>query len=263
MTPPLTEGRAVASLGLGLLSLLLVGPLAGLPAIVLGAIARREIERSNGHLAGRGLAAGGIVTGLFGTGLGVVAALWLVGAAFTADVSEATEAEMPLSLGAAPPSDSTDDLARKGGTQSYGSLEVVDLDVARPLRPQLTEIVDRAHGRAVLLQTFQRSSATCDALAAALPGARMQGALANVTIVRVDVEEYSRDLVAMSIETRSAPSFYRLDSHADPTDSLSAADWDRPEAMAPVLGWFAQRPALRSSPAAPSRPRKRGRRSHP
>src|SRR5438128_1585013 len=70
--PPLprTEGKAVASIILGILSLAFVGAFAGLPAIVLGAMARKDIERSNGGLSGRRLAAGGIVSGLFGTGLG-------------------------------------------------------------------------------------------------------------------------------------------------------------------------------------------------
>src|SRR5688572_5345766 len=73
--PPLrrrTEGKAVASFLLGLMSFACFGALTGLPAIILGAMARRDIDRSNGTLDGRGLAAGGIVAGLFGTGLGFV-----------------------------------------------------------------------------------------------------------------------------------------------------------------------------------------------
>ena len=75
----------------------------------------------------------------------------------------------------------------------------------------------------------------------------MQRALANVTLVRVDVEEYERDLRSMSVETRSAPWFYRLDGKGDPTDAISAAAWDAhsPENMAPVLGRFVHKPARR------------------
>ena len=75
-----TESKAVLSLVLGLLSMGCIGPIAGVPAIILGSIARRDIDRSNGQLGGRAVAAGGIVSGLFGTGLGVVLVhicLWL------------------------------------------------------------------------------------------------------------------------------------------------------------------------------------------
>ncbi|MCW5832702.1 MAG: DUF4190 domain-containing protein [Labilithrix sp.] len=75
------------SLVLGLVSLGCVGPLAGLPAIVLGSLARRDIDRSRGTLTGRAVAAGGIVSGLFGTGL---ASSWrfIMGAAFAPETDE-------------------------------------------------------------------------------------------------------------------------------------------------------------------------------
>src|SRR5437868_900949 len=53
--PAAMESKAVASLVLGILSLACVGIFTGLPAIILGAIARRDIERSNGNLVGRKL----------------------------------------------------------------------------------------------------------------------------------------------------------------------------------------------------------------
>jgi hypothetical protein len=65
--------------------------------------------------------------------------------------------------------------------------------------------------------------------------------LPNVTIVRVDIEEYQRDLGAMKVETRTAPWFYRLDAKGDPTDALSAENWETPENMAPLLGRFVRR----------------------
>jgi hypothetical protein len=136
------------------------------------------------------------------------------------------------------------------GTRLYGSLEVVDLDRSRPLRTQLGEIVHRSRGRTVLLQTYVRSSAACAAIAASLPDARMQHALANVTIVLVDAEDYDHELDVLRVETRTAPWFYRLDAKAGPTDAMSADGWDDyvPEAMAPVLARFAHR-----VPARPAR----------
>lgn len=245
------------SLVLGLLSMGCAGPVAGVPAIILGSIARRDIDRSNGHLGGRAIAAGGIVSGLFGTGLGVVLVLWFVGAAITPETPASTAAitqPTPVPTLAAAPDEPPPMLVAPppvpSGTRSYGSLEVVDLDESRPLRAQLAEIVKRSRGRTVVLQTYVRWSPACTAVAAALPDRRMQGALANVTLVRVDIDEYDSELHKMKIETTTAPWFYKLDAKGNPTDAISADAWDAnvPENMAPVLGKFVR----------PSTPKRRG-----
>jgi prepilin-type processing-associated H-X9-DG protein len=57
-----TSGKATASLVLGVLSFCL-WILAGIPAIVLGILGLRDIERSRGALKGRGIATAGIVMG--------------------------------------------------------------------------------------------------------------------------------------------------------------------------------------------------------
>ncbi len=54
---------AVASLVLGVISLSVIPLLPALPAIVCGHLARRRIRRSEGTLAGDGLALGGLITG--------------------------------------------------------------------------------------------------------------------------------------------------------------------------------------------------------
>ena len=235
---------------LGLLSMGCIGPIAGVPAIVLGSIARRDIDRSNGHLRGRAIAAGGIVSGLFGTGLGVVLVLWFIGAALVPEPPESRATirrPAPVAASAAPPDQappaSVSPPPVPSGTHAYGSLEVVDLDRSRPLRAQLGEIVRRSRGRTVLVQTYVNGSPACAAIAAALPDKRMQGALANVTLVRVDVEEYENELRKMKVETRTAPWFYKLDARGNPTDAISAEAWEAnvPENMAPVLGKFVHR----------------------
>lgn len=219
------EGKAVASLVLGLSSLTCLGFVTGLPAIILGAMARRDIDRSQGMLGGSGLAAGGIVSGLFGTGLGLVALLFVLGGAVEVAQHPAKD-EAPIAA----------------GTRSYGALDVVDLEEGRPLRTQLGEVVRdaRAKGRTVVLQTQARTSPRCAEIAAALPDLRMQRALANVTLVRVDVDRFAPELRAMRVETKSAPWFYKLDASALPTDAISADDLDTtvPEKMAHVLGRF-------------------------
>ena len=74
-SPP-NSGGATTSLVLGIASLVLCGLFTGIPAIILGVRARREIRESNGRIGGDGLALGGIITGVVGT------LLWLAVYAF-------------------------------------------------------------------------------------------------------------------------------------------------------------------------------------
>ena len=56
-----TDGKAIASLVLGLLGVIIC--IAGIPAIILGHIARSNIRKSNGQLKGEGMATAGMVLG--------------------------------------------------------------------------------------------------------------------------------------------------------------------------------------------------------
>lgn len=226
LPPPKNDGKAVASLVLGVASVtLLLGAIAGIPAIVLGSIARRDIDRSGGRLAGSALAAVGIMSGLFGTGLGLVVAAFLVSGAVEL-VKDEQAAAIPIQVTA--------------GTRSYGSLEVVDLDDREPLHDQLAAITERARGRIIVLQTFARTSPECARIASSLSDRRMQRALANVTLVRVDVERFGPELREMRVETDSHPWFYKLDVDGEPLFGISRASWEEsvPEKMAPVLARF-------------------------
>jgi type II secretory pathway pseudopilin PulG len=72
-TPPLTSGEpkklglAIWSLVLGILAVVLsvvcIGPLFAIPAVICGHMAYGRIRRSGGALAGEGLALGGLITG--------------------------------------------------------------------------------------------------------------------------------------------------------------------------------------------------------
>ena len=226
------DARAVLALVLGLLSMTCMGLFAGIPAIVIGAMSRKEIDRSQGALTGRGMAAGGIVTGLFGTGLSLVALVAVLAGQLEAAHPPEPRTESPLRVPVA------------AGTRSYGSLDVVDLESSGVLKAQLAEIAKTASskGRTVILQTYIRSSPECAQVAAALPDPRMQRALANVTLVRVDVDTFEDELKTMRVDTESVPWFYKLDASARPTDAISADEWDAnvPENMAPVLANFSR-----------------------
>lgn len=61
--PPTTDGKATASLVLGILSVTCFSILAGIPAIILGHSARSNIRKSGGRLTGDGMALGGLLMG--------------------------------------------------------------------------------------------------------------------------------------------------------------------------------------------------------
>jgi hypothetical protein len=58
-----TDGKATASMVLGILSVVCVGIIAGIPAIILGHMARKNIRSSMGRLKGDGMALAGITMG--------------------------------------------------------------------------------------------------------------------------------------------------------------------------------------------------------
>jgi prepilin-type processing-associated H-X9-DG protein len=76
-TPTRTSGKAVAAFVLGLLSVAALF-FTGLPALVIGWLALRQINGSEGRLRGRRLAVAGLVLGGAGTLLGIVGAVALV-----------------------------------------------------------------------------------------------------------------------------------------------------------------------------------------
>jgi hypothetical protein len=64
-TPPVTktDGKAVASLIFGILSVTILWIVAGIPAIIFGHVSRAAIRRSAGELKGSGMALAGLIMG--------------------------------------------------------------------------------------------------------------------------------------------------------------------------------------------------------
>jgi hypothetical protein len=77
--PPQTSGKATTSLVLGVISMVCFGFLTGIPAIIVGIRARKDIRLSHGRTTGDGLALGGIITGIIGTLLGVALVALFIG----------------------------------------------------------------------------------------------------------------------------------------------------------------------------------------
>jgi hypothetical protein len=230
---PRAEGKAIASLVLGVMSLPpWPGAVAGILAMVLGTSAKKDIRRSQGTLSGSRLATCGIVTGFFGTFISVALLGALAAGALDSGWPMKTTMMAPWRESAAK------------STRLYETLEVIDLDDRQPLSVALASMTKNAHlrGRIVILQTYVRTSRECADVASALADPRMQKALTNVTLVRVDVDAFEVDLNAMRIDTDTVPWFYKLDAAARPSDAISADEWDDNTAtnMAPVLGAFAR-----------------------
>jgi hypothetical protein len=61
--PQQTDGKAIGSLILGILSLFLLSILAGIPAVILGHLSRKSIRESMGRLKGEGMALAGLIMG--------------------------------------------------------------------------------------------------------------------------------------------------------------------------------------------------------
>lgn len=75
-----TSGLAIASLVCGILSLALfpccgIGLLCAIPALITGAMAKRQAGQSQGRIGGRGMAIAGLILGILGL---LIGGLWLL-----------------------------------------------------------------------------------------------------------------------------------------------------------------------------------------
>jgi Domain of unknown function (DUF4190) len=93
-TAPSTSSKAITSLVLGLVGLFFAGLFTGIPAMVVGFMARREVRESGGRITGDGLALGGIITGALATLWSLVLAALIVGL-LAVGVSVSGDADRP------------------------------------------------------------------------------------------------------------------------------------------------------------------------
>jgi hypothetical protein len=241
--PPPNDTRAVLSLVLGAFSLVTCG-FTGIPAVVLGFTARSAIDRSGGTLKGGGLAAAGIATGVIGSAMALVSmAAFVAGLLFNtqgavtrrplfAPSPESTTAWVP-----APP-------AHPERAVVVGAIHVTDIDPDSKagFHQQLADEARRAASahETVVVMTSAKWCGVCKEFQASLMDPRMQTALANVDIVRVDVDDFDQELHAAGMLEGTLPWFYKIDSALRPVDAISAGEWDDnvAENMAPVLRSF-------------------------
>ncbi|MGO8991847.1 MAG: hypothetical protein ACLQVI_00860 [Polyangiaceae bacterium] len=125
-----------------------------------------------------------------------------------------------------------------------GSIHVMDLDPTAQIgfHQQLAKEVRRATSahQTVVVMTTAKWCQVCSEIQAALPDARMQAALANVDLIRVDIDDFDSELLSAGMLENTLPWFYKVDANLHPTDAISAGEWDEnvPQNMAPVLKSF-------------------------
>lgn len=69
---PRTNQKAVWAMVLGILGLVCCGFVTGIPALILGNVAKKEIAASNGAQTGAGMAQAGFVLGIIAIALGLL-----------------------------------------------------------------------------------------------------------------------------------------------------------------------------------------------
>jgi len=89
-----TVGIAIASLVLGILGFVLIGPLGAIPAVICGHVAKSKIKRDPEHLTGDGMALAGLIMGYVQIGLMVVMIPLLAAIAIPSFVKARSQAQV-------------------------------------------------------------------------------------------------------------------------------------------------------------------------
>jgi Domain of unknown function (DUF4190) len=257
--PLKTSGTATLALVAGVLSFFCLPGLGGLLAIALGWIAHGEIERSQGRIAGKGLASTGIGLGITNlvvsvVGVGVLIALAVrpdprpVAAAPPSPVPVLPAPVSPPSPPVAPPQ--AESAEAEPGLPTLpprvGKIAIVEAGAgADALEAQLlVQLHESAKtGEQVVLWTVTPDCEPCAAVGRALPDARMQRALAKVRLVRADAATFTAELRRLGVPVDTVPGFTLLDTHAHALDHIHGGEWDAdiPANIAPILDRFLRR----------------------
>lgn len=265
--PPLSRAALVSAV-----LPFVLGPIGALAALPVSLAGRRHT--APGGLRGRWLANLGLGAGIVGSLGWLLVAVGVVVldledrrlAALRADaarpeLTEPRELELPPSQ---PPSADPSSAPQLGprvsarkrlppdGTvprttreASIGALTVVDIGVEEPsLRAALEaqRSKARAEGKELMVMTVASSCVPCEGVHASLGDARMQAALENIRLVRVDLEVFRDDLTRLKMQSQRYPGYFLLTDDFTPRDAIDGGEWgeDIAENIAPVLGPFAR-----------------------
>lgn len=258
--PPPASGTALAALIVGLLSYFCLWGIGGAIAIVLGIVARGEIQRSGGRKGGLGAATAGLVLGAINAALCVLGFTLLITWAATphsthfsigtppprfaapASPAPAPAPSASVAHSALPPAGAMTVDSRVLVTQ-IGKITLVDIgsnvsSLASALDKQRA-LAKKDH-QTLLLWVVAPRCAPCNGEAAALSDPLMQRALEHVRLVRVDTTEFAIELERLDVPIDKIPGFALLGPDDRPVDYVHGGEWDADIArnIAPVLGKF-------------------------
>jgi hypothetical protein len=258
--PPRTSGNAIASVVLSLLGFVCLPAIGGLLGVTLGVAAKSEIDHSSGRLTGKAMATTGIALGALNLIVTVLGVAGLIGWLDTLDASSASTAApiapaSPPLLAPAPPPKPPAAATRAGAKPGSASREggvvvtrvgrITLVDVGRDvdsLRSELERqsIAARKDGQKLLLWLVTPDCRPCNGVAASLPDAEMQEALAGLRVVRLDVRDFGVELSFLGAPTQKIPGFVLVSPNLRAADYVHGGEWDDDIAknIAPVLGKF-------------------------
>jgi hypothetical protein len=245
MRPPAaarTDTRAVVALVIGIISLMsafcYVGFLFGIPAIILGVIARQAVSRSQGEIGGGGLAIAGAITGGLGTAFSLLQIAFLVGIFALAGASHSSPSSTSIFPVAPPPPTAT---VSGAPTTTLASTHVRFLSPADgPLETQLEEAYAEAGSLRLVAVTAAGWSKESIDVVAAVDDAELQAVLSACEVVGVDVDMFKTELSRAGMDRPGVPWFFVVGSTGAAIDALSADSWGNNDAhtIAPVLRAF-------------------------
>lgn len=223
----------------------------GIAAIALGLAARSQIARSEGRESGTGLAILGIALGSLNLGACILA----VAIGIALGVRPATPTVRPLPVPGPLPAPSVARPATSGEAAQtatresgrsetlVGKVRVVDVGLDST---SLRRLLDAERGAAerqserLLIFVAAPNCLPCNGVMLALADPRMQSALADVRILRLDAAVFGAELVALGIPVDTVPGFALLGPRLKPLDYVHGGEWDADvaENIAPVLSAF-------------------------
>jgi hypothetical protein len=151
------------------------------------------------------------------------------------------EDSAPEGQDAPPPS--LEDVIEHTKTEVRGAIEVVDVGASSASIVDVLVaqrlVAETKHQKLLLVLTGRRCE-PCTGFDDSLRHPLMQRALADVRIVRVDMDVFKEELRRMRLPTNLYPAFFLLGDDLRPIDAIHGGEWDDDvaENMAPVLGAF-------------------------
>ncbi|HLV68758.1 MAG TPA: DUF4190 domain-containing protein [Polyangiaceae bacterium] len=246
---PRTNSTAVVAFAASVASFVCLWGIGGVLGIVLGLLARGQIERAGRLERGARLATAAIVLGV------VHLACWIVAVGVTLALMFRPEPPIallphgsPPSATAAPPGVAWPPRGVRSGPRvsserRFGSVTLVEIgSESGPLRAVLDAEwrKARASGAPAIAFIVTSDCPPCAAVRASLRDERLQAALGSTRLLELDAYQFGSELELLGIPTESVPGFALLTEGARPVDYLHGGEWDAdvPENIAPVLRDF-------------------------